>query len=239
MSQAVAVFRPDDERASEAEMLLSELGVEPLLDPMLAIEPTGASARPDAEYTILTSKTGAELVAEADTDPGGELVAIGSSTAEAIEAAGYTVDRLPAEYSSSGLVAELADETAGARIEIARSDHGSDVLLEGLNDVGAYVHETVLYRLIRPPEAGRSTVVAAEGELSGACFTSSLTVRHFLEAAADHGVRDEAIAGLNDAVVGAIGSPTESTARSRGIDVDVVPETAEFEALARAVVERL
>jgi len=75
MSQAVAVFRPDDERASEAEMLLSELGVEPLLDPMLAIEPTGASARPDAEYTILTSKTGAELVAAADTDPGGELVA--------------------------------------------------------------------------------------------------------------------------------------------------------------------
>ena len=40
MSRTVAFFRPDDERANEAETLLSELGVEPLSDPMLAVEPT-------------------------------------------------------------------------------------------------------------------------------------------------------------------------------------------------------
>jgi uroporphyrinogen-III synthase len=239
MSRTVAVFRPADERATDAEALLDDLGVEPLSDPMLAVEPTGATARSDAEYTILTSKTGAELVAETDFDPAGELVAIGTATADAIEAAGYAVDRLPAEFSSSGLLAELSSEAAGSRIEIARSDHGSAVLTEGLNDAGAYVHETVLYRLIRPPEAGGSAVAAADGGLSGACFTSSLTVEHFLEAAAERGVREEAIAGLNDAVVGAIGSPTEATARSAGIEVDVVPDTAEFEALARAVVDRL
>ena len=113
------------------------------------------------------------------------------------------------------------------------------MLLEGLNEAGAYVHETILYRLVRPPEAGRSAITAAEGNLSGACFTSSLTVDHFLEAAAERGVRAEAIEGLNDAVVGAIGTPTESTARSNGIEVDLVPDTAEFEALAKAVVERI
>lgn len=239
MSRTVAFFRPDDERASEAETLLSDLGVEPLSDPMLAVEPTGATARSDAEYTVLTSKSGAEIVAGTDFEPGSELVAIGSPTAEAIENAGYEVDRLPTEFSSSGLVEELAGEVAGARVEVARSDHGSAVLLTGLNDAGAYVHETVLYRLVRPAEAGRSAVAAAEGDLSGTCFTSSLTVDHFLEAAAERGVRNEAIEGLNEAVVGTIGTPTESTARSNGIDVDVVPDTAEFEALARAVVERL
>ena len=239
MSRTVAVFRPDDERASDAETVLSRLGVEPLSDPMLAVEPTGATARSDAEYTILTSKTGAELLAETDFDPAGELVAIGTPTAEAIEAAGYGVDRLPAEFSSSGLVAELEGEVAGERVEIARSDHGSDVLLEGLNEAGAYVHETVLYRLVRPSGAGRSTVAAAEGDLAGACFTSSLTVEHFLEAAADRGVREAAIEGLNDAVVGTIGAPTETTAEAHGIDVDVVPDVAEFEALARAVVDRI
>ncbi len=239
MSRTVTFFRPDDERASEAARLLRDLGVEPLSDPMLAIEPTGETARPDADYTVLTSKTGAELVAESGFEPAGELVAIGAPTAEAVEAAGYTVDRLPSEFSSAGLVAELEDECSGARIEIARSDHGSAVLTEGLNDAGAYVHETVLYRLVRPPEAGRSAIVAAAGNVAGVCFTSSLTVEHFLEAAAERGVSEEAIEGLNDAVIGTIGKPTEATARSHGIDVDVVPETADFEALAEAVVERL
>lgn len=235
----VAFFRPDDERAREAEAILEGLGVEPLSDPMLEIDPTGATPRSDAEYTILTSKTGAELIAETDFESTGELVAIGTPTAEAIETAGYGVDRLPDEFSSAGLVEELTADAPGARIEIARSDHGSDVLLDGLNDAGAYVHETVLYRLSRPSTAGRSAIVAAEGDLAGACFTSPLTVEHFLEAAEERGIQAAAIEGLNDAIVGAIGAPTEGTARSHGIDVDIVPETAEFEALASAVVARL
>jgi uroporphyrinogen-III synthase len=235
----VAFFRPDDERAESAAALLRRLGADPLSDPMLAVEPTGAVPRSDAEYTVLTSKTGAELVAEAGWTPHGAVVAIGAPTAEALEAAGYAVDRLPSEFSSSGLVAELAPDAPGSRIEVARSDHGSPVLLEGLNDAGAYVHETVLYRLVRPEGAGESVRAAATGDLEGACFTSSLTVEHFLEAAAERGVRADAIEGLNDAVVGAIGEPTRATATECGIDVDVVPETAEFDALAEAVLERI
>jgi uroporphyrinogen-III synthase len=235
----VAFFRPDDERAESAAALLRDLGVEPLSDPLLAVEPTGETPRSDAEYTVLTSKTGAELIAEAGWTTGGAVVAIGPATAEALETAGHAVDRLPAKFSSSGLVAELAADAPGTRIEVARSDHGSDVLIKGLNDAGAYVHETVLYRLVRPDGAGESTVAAAAGDLAGACFTSSLTVEHFLEAAADRDVRADAIEGLNAAVVGAIGEPTRETAETHGIDVDVVPPRAEFDALAEAVVDRL
>ena len=235
----IAFFRPDDERAESAAALVRELGYEPLSDPMLAVEPTGRTPRPEADYTIFTSKTGAELVAEGGWRPGGAVVAIGTPTAEALEAAGYGVDRLPTEFSSSGLVAELAADAPGATIEVARSDHGSAVLLEGLNDAGAYVHETVLYRLARPTGAGRSAEVAAAGELAGACFTSSLTVEHFLDAAAERGVRAAAIEGLNHAAVGAIGDPTRETAAAAGIAVDVVPEMATFEALAEAVAERI
>jgi uroporphyrinogen-III synthase len=113
------------------------------------------------------------------------------------------------------------------------------VLLEGLADAGAYVHETVLYRLVRPEGSGASAVAAAEGDLAAALFTSSLTVEHFLEAAAARGVREAAVAGLADAVVGAIGAPTAETAADRGVEVDVVPDVADFEALARAVRTRL
>ena len=239
MPETVAFFRPDDERAAEAAAIVRELGAEPLSDPMLAVDPTGAAPRTDADYAVLTSKTGVELAVDAGWEPTGAVVAIGSATADALEAAGYAVDVVPEEYSSSGLVDALRGDVDGARVEVARSDHGSPVLTDGLEDAGAYVHETILYRLVRPAGAGESTEAAAEGDLAGACFTSSLTVEHFLAAADERGLRAEAVAGLNRAVVGAIGEPTRETAAEHGIEVDVVPALAEFEALVEAVVERL
>jgi uroporphyrinogen-III synthase len=232
---AVAVFRPADERIDEAVTLLESLDCEPVPDPMLAVEPTGAAPRTDADYTVLTSKTGVELAADAGWEPGETTAcAIGDRTARALEAAGYAVDLVPEEFSSTGLVAALDAEVPGTRVEVARSDHGSAVLTDGLNDAGAYVHETVLYRLVRPDGAGESAERAADGTLDAALFTSSLTVEYFLDAAAERGVRDAAIDGLNDAVVAVIGEPTRETAEDLGIAVDVVPEQADFEALARA-----
>lgn len=233
----IAVFRPDDERIDDAAALLETLGADPVTDPMLAVEPTGAIPG-DAPYVVLTSKTGVELAAEAGWEPGdATLATIGPATAAAAREAGWIVDIVPDEYSSAGLVEALRGRVDGERVEVARSDHGSDVLLDGLRDAGADPTETVLYRLTRPDGAGESAELAAEGRLDAAAFTSSLTVEHLLDAAAERGVHAEAVAGLNDAVVGAIGPPTAETAAEHGIDVDVVPEDAEFETLADAVVE--
>ncbi|EMA28967.1 uroporphyrinogen-III synthase [Haloarcula japonica] len=249
----VAAFRPDDERLDDAVELLESLGADPVPDPMLAVEPATAAEdsdtadgddddrvtpRTDADFVVLTSKTGVELAAEAGWDPGKATVcAIGESTAEALHEAGYGVDVIPAEYSSSGLVDALADAVDGTKVEVARSDHGSAVLTDGLEAAGAYVHETVLYRLVRPEGSGESADLAADGDLDAALFTSSLTVEHFLDAAAERGVREAAIDGLNEATVGAIGEPTQETAEAAGIDVDVVPDQADFEALACEAVE--
>lgn len=236
----VAVFRPDDDRLADAVELVESLGATPVPDPMLAIEPSGAVPRTDADYTILTSKTGAELVGDQGWEPGQTtLCAIGDRTAAALEAEGYTVALVPEEFSSAGLVTALEGECEGARIEIARSDHGSDVLIDGLIEAGGFVHETVLYRLTRPPESGKSAELAAAGDLGVVLFTSSLTVENFLDAATERGEREEAIAGLNDpdTVVGGIGEPTRETASELGIDVDVVPDRADFETLACETIE--
>ncbi|ADJ13501.1 uroporphyrinogen-III synthase [Halalkalicoccus jeotgali] len=234
----IAVFRPDDERLSEAVDLLESLGADAVPDPMLAVEPTGARPREDADFTVLTSKTGVELAREAGWHPSGTVCAIGDRTGRALREAGYEVDLIPEEFSSSGLVRALEGEVAGACVEVARSDHGSPVLTDGLNEAGAYVHETVLYELVRPPESGVSVERAAAGELEGALFTSSLTVEHFLAAADERGLREEAVDGLSTSIVGAIGAPTRETAARKGIAVDVVPDAASFEELACAVVER-
>ncbi|RZH68971.1 uroporphyrinogen-III synthase [Natrinema altunense] len=236
-SPTVAVFRPDDERLERAAALLSDLGAEPIPDPMLSVDATDASPRTDADYVVFTSKTGAALVSEAGWEPDDETVcAIGPATADALREEGYTVDLVPDEFTSSGLVTALESRVDGARVEVARSDHGSSVLLEGLDDAGAYVHETILYRLVRPEESGRSAELAAEGDLDAACFTSSLTVEHFLDAAAERGIREDALEGLASATVGVIGKPTAETAADRGIEVDVIPEEATFDALARETV---
>jgi len=253
----VAAFRPDDERLADAVELIESLGATPVPDPMLAVEPTGARPRSDADFVVLTSKTGVELAAGlrsdgdaeaagADAaaapakrwDPGDATVcAIGEPTADVLREAGYDVDLVPEEFSSSGLVDALADSVDGARVEVARSDHGSAVLTDGLEAAGAYVHETILYRLVRPEGAGESAELAADGELDAALFTSSLTVEHFLDAAEELGVREAAIEGLADATVGVIGEPTRETAEGLGIEVDVVPERADFEALACETIE--
>jgi uroporphyrinogen-III synthase len=236
---SIAVFRPDDDRLERAEDLLTDLGAEPVADPMLAVEATGRLPRTDAAYTIFTSKTAADIVGWFDWQTDGRVCAIGTSTAEAFEAIGYGVDIVPEEFTSSGLVSRLRGEIDGERVEVARSDHGSDVLLDGLTDAGAYVHETILYRLVRPEGAGVSTERAADGTLDGVLFTSSLTVEHFLDAARERDIETETRAGLDDLVVGTIGEPTRETAEHLGIDVDIVAEEADFDVLAQSVVDEI
>jgi uroporphyrinogen-III synthase len=241
MSQEVraALFRPDDERLVEGVELLESLGAVPVPDPMLEVRPTGAAPREDATSTVFTSKTGVELASGTGWDATDtRICAIGERTARALREAGYAVDLIPEEFSSTGLVDALRGDVRGTTVEVARSDHGSPVLTDGLNDCGGYVHETVLYELVRPEGAGVSAERAARGELEAALFTSSLTVEHFVEAAAERGIEEVARSGLEVAVVGAIGEPTRETAERLGIAVDVVPERATFEALACEAVER-
>jgi uroporphyrinogen-III synthase len=242
----VAVFRPDDGRLAAAVELLESLGATPVADPMLATEPTGEQPR-DADYVVLTSSTGVEIVAGervADGGPaerwdpdGATLCAVGESTAAALDERGYDVDVVPEEFSSAGLVAALEERVDGAHVELARSDRASATLPDGLCEAGAEVTETTLYRLTRPVDGGESAERAAAGELDGALFTSSLTIRHFLAAADERGVHEAAIAGLDEAVVGVIAEGPAETAREAGIAADVVPERADFEAMACEVVE--
>lgn len=235
----VAIFRPPDDRATEAHRILEGLGAEALLDPLIVPEPTGAVPRQDAGVTIFTSSTAADILDAANWHSDTTVVAIGPKTAGALRQIGIDVDVVPERYSSAGLVDELAATVAGARVEVARSDHGSPTLLDGLNAAGAYVHETVLYRLERPDDAGRSIDAVRDGDVDGIAFTSSLTVERFLDLAADRGVEDAVRTALGALTVGAIGEPTARTAAENGLSVDVVADEATFESLAERIIEDL
>ena len=134
------------------------------------------------------------------------------------------------------------EATTAATLEVVFDGEpveNASVLLDGLEDAGAYVHETVLYELVIPEGAGESVELAASGDLDAALFTSSLTVEHFVEVARSKGIEAAALSGLERAVVGVIGPPTRETADGLGVPVDVVPSDAEFETLARETLAEL
>lgn len=236
----IAFFRPDDERREAAEAVVAGLGGRPVADPMLAITPTGSNPRVDGDYLILTSRTASELL-EADRlrSASGLICAIGDATARALREIGLEVDIVPGTATSVGVVEALAGEVDGARVEVARSNAGTDILVDGLVEAGAYVHETVLYTLERPPKSGHSVDQLVAGDLDALLFTSRLTVEHFLESAAEDSRETAVRERFDEVIVGAIGPPTAGALEAHGIHVDVVAREASFETLAQEVFERL
>lgn len=235
----VTVLRPDDTRIDEAVRYLQSLGVTPIADPMLTICPTGQRPR-EAEYCIFTSTTGVELAVERGWEPAEETVcAVGRQTAIALRNRGYSVDVIPSTFTSTGLVERLADEVEEQTVEIARSAHGSDVLIQGLEAADADVHETQLYRLEKPTTAGRSVSLAIDGQLDGILFTSPRTVDHFFEIAMEQDKLTELKCGLEETVIGAIGAPTARAIRDNEVEIDITPESVDFEQLARLTVQEI
>lgn len=235
----IAVLRPDDNRIAEAVEYLRSLGVAPVADPMLTIRPTGATPAA-ADYCIFTSRTGVQIAAEQEWHPSGSTVcAVGQQTASALRDYGMPVDIVPSTFTSAGLVEELATKVDGSTVEIARSAHGSEVLIQGLEAAGADVHETQLYRLERPDTAGRSVSLATDGQLNGILFTSPRTVDHFCEIAAEQVGVSALQQGVAETSIGAIGMPTAHAIRDHGITVDVIPYTVGFSQLADRTVEEI
>lgn len=235
----VAAFRPAGRRATDAEATLRSLGAEPVIDPMVTHQSTGEVPRTDSAYVIFTSVTGANMLEHWSPSPEQTVCAIGETTATALADVGIEVGIIPGEFSSHGLVSTLATQVDGERVEIARSNHGSNVLIDGLIDAGAYVHETVLYEIIRPPNAGRSVELAAKGSLDAALFTSPLTVEHFIEAAVDLEIEAEVRHALDDICVAVIGKPTADHAQSLDVTVDLIADQADFERLATQAIDQV
>jgi uroporphyrinogen III methyltransferase / synthase len=74
------------------------------------------------------------------------LAAIGPATRQALEAAGFVCDLMPAEYCSEGLVAALAGLPRRGRFLLVRAATGRDLLRRSLESAGHHVDEVAAYR---------------------------------------------------------------------------------------------
>jgi uroporphyrinogen III methyltransferase/synthase len=120
----------------------------------------------------------------------------------------------------------------GARVLLARAAEAREVLPEELIRRGALVDVVSAYRTIKAASnADDVRGLFQEGKIHAVTFTSSSTVKHFLDlVGSDGGVL------LRDVVVASIGPITAETAARQGIVSHVVPESYTIPALADALI---
>lgn len=166
--------------------------------------------------------------------PRTEMVAIGPPTARALLERGAAAVSMPQEYTSEGLVDHLLPGAGG--VLMLRSDHGSDVLRNGLEGRRPLT-EVVIYSLIEERDGSLETALRtlSEGGVDAVLHTSSLSARLTVERARElfgEGYRWNAINA-------AIGPPTRDTLLSLGLEVQVTPGKATFPDLVAAAAEAL
>ena len=104
------------------------------------------------------------------------------------------------------------------RVLLPRADIATDVLVDGLIELGWDVEDVVAYRTVRaaPPSPEIRDMIKTGG-FDAVCFTSSSTVKNLVGIAGKPHTRT---------IIACIGPMAAQTAREHGLRVDVMPEAA-------------
>lgn len=229
-------------QASGLAASLRALGAEVIELPAIRIEPRlEAPAVRDAIESLhayalvcLTSPNGVRLLFEAMAAAGrdaralanAQIAAIGPGTAQALRERGVIADVVPERSVAESLVEALEPLPLEDRpVLIARAAEARDVLPQALRERGARVDDVPLYETVR--EAPDLAALEAAREADYVTFTSSSTVRNFLE-----------ITGgefPSGARLVSIGPVTSDTAREAGLTVHVEAERHDPDGLLEAL----
>ena len=164
-----------------------------------------------------------------------KICCIGPRTAEALSTYGLCADIVPEQFQAEGIL-EILDErqVRDTNILIPRALVAREILPDRLRSRGATVDVVPVYRTIRPAVAmDRLIEQLQHGAIDVISFTSSSTVRNFVELFESQ----EAMMRLvGDTTIACIGPITAATAREVGLKVHVMAEQNTVPALAQAMV---
>lgn len=213
---------------------LRELGAAVLETPAIRIVPLPGEAPDLARYDLvcLTSPNGVALLFErlgaagrdARALAGTTVAAIGPGTARALREHGVLADVVPERFVAEGLVAALAALPV-RRALIARAREARDALPDALRARGAEVDVLPLYETV-PEELGAEERESALGA-DYVTFTSSSTVRFFLDAVGELGEEGPRLVS--------IGPVTSTTLRERGLEPHVEASEHDVDGLVAAL----
>ncbi|HEY4485740.1 MAG TPA: uroporphyrinogen-III C-methyltransferase, partial [Nitrospiria bacterium] len=246
----ILVTRARDQ-AAEFTDLLKLYGADPVEFPTIEIAPPESWDPLDAaigriesyDWLVFTSVNGVlfflERLKALGKDiralKGIKLCAIGPRTAQEIERMGVRVDIIPDEYVAEGVIDQMGrQDIKGRRILIPRAAVARDVLPEALLRMGAQVDVPSAYRTVRPTrDLEWVKNLLHTGKISAITFTSSSTVRNFVEMFG----QDETRRLLKDTAVACIGPITARTVEEFGLAVGILPKDSTIPSLARAIAE--
>jgi uroporphyrinogen III methyltransferase / synthase len=231
-------------QASELARRLDALGAEPIELPAIRIEPRldSEEVRRAVEslhaYALvcLTSPNGVNLLFEAMAAQGRDaralanasVAAIGAGTEAALAAHGVLADIVPERFVAEELVEALDElELQGKPVLIARAAEARELLPDALRNKGAEVDVVTLYETVAEEPDPEALERARDADF--VTFTSSSTVRKFIEAAGN---------GIPEgARIVSIGPVTSQAIRDAGLAVDVEAERHDIDGLVGALLD--
>jgi uroporphyrinogen III methyltransferase/synthase len=224
-------------QASDLARRLSALGAEVIQAPVISTRMLDGPPLDPAPYDLvcLTSPNGVcglfERLEAAGRDArslaGAVIAAIGPGTARALAGHGISADVVPERFVAEALVDALA-EIPVTHALIARAASARDVLPDALRARGAEVDVLALYETL-PEPLGQEALAAAQSS-DYITFTSSSTVRFFLEA-----TRGEARLSAGTRIV-SIGPVTSQTLREHGLQPHIEAERHDIDGVLDALV---
>jgi uroporphyrinogen III methyltransferase/synthase len=157
------------------------------------------------------------------------VAAIGAGTEAALAAHGVLADIVPDRFVAEELVTKLEElDLRGKPVLIARAAEARELLPEALRKRGAEVDVVTLYETVADdPDPG---ALERAREADFITFTSSSTVRNFVEKAGKNGIPKEA-------QVISIGPVTSEAIREVGLSVDVEAERHDIQGLVGALLD--
>ncbi len=191
------------------------------------------------DWVIFTSVNGvksfAQRLKEKGVDiaaiAGKEICAIGPRTKEELEGMGLKVTFLPPEYRAEGVAEGLkARGIKGGNILLPRAKGARRILPDALKKAGGVVDEVEAYRALKPTGSRDSLEEILRRGIDVVTFTSSSTVRNFMDLLSERRFID----GVKVAVIGPV---TWETARRYGLEPAIIPSEYTIPALAEAIVE--
>lgn len=202
------------------------------------------------DYVIFMSVNGVDKLLEASNSMHLEkalldclkdvrILPVGPKTAERISLLGLSVELIPEEFSSTGIVECLRREgVRGKTICIPRSKASDPTLKRMLMAEGAFVQEIYVYDVTPPSEESRVQKFISDmrtGKINGIIFSSSSTVKGLFEMVEPYSNRGEIRKLLNCCTVVAIGPVTKATLVKHDVQVHVTPSRYTLEDSIKAL----
>ena len=222
----VLVTRPE-EHAHDLADRLRALGYEPVHCPLVRLEEIGDGAPVDVagyDWAVVTSRTGADLLARRAAGPLPRVAAIGPGTAAALAAHGVTAALVPDVSTQEGLVA--AFPRPAGRVLFAAAEGARRVVVD---ELGADF--VALYRTV--PEAPAGGLPA--GDIVVIASPSAARVLGEAWAGECAAAAGGAPAAAARPLVVSIGPQTSAAARAAGLTVAVEAAHFDLDGLVAAV----